>query len=167
MIKLIWAEDQEKNIGYQESLPWYLPADLAHFKRETLGHIIVMGSKTFDSLPKVLPKRVHWILTHHPDKYQDYFTNPQVKIFTDLDQLKKAIKNCQEDIYVIGGKSLFDQVCDIADQLIVTKIHASFKGDVKAPMIKEQEFKLVSQTQFESDEKNKYNYEIDIYQKLV
>lgn len=164
---MIWAQDEAGHIGYQGKLPWHLPADLAHFKRETSNHIIVMGSKTFDSLPKVLPNRIHWVLTHDRQKYSNFASDRRVLIFTDLDELKQKILSCPDDIYIIGGHSLFDQTCALADELIVTKIHAAFNGDVMAPNFSQWGFELIKSTQFQHDEKNKYDYEIDIYRKLV
>ena len=167
MIKMIWAQDLQRNIGYQGKIAWYLPADLQHFKKETLGHVMVMGSKTFTSLPKVLPKRKHYVLTHHPEKYDQIKDNPQVKIFTDLAELKNAVQEINDDVYVIGGRTIFDQFMDLADELIVTQIDSTFKGDVKASQIDMNKFKVIDREFYQRDEKNKYDYEIIKYQKLV
>ena len=88
MISFVWAEDEVGNIGYQGHLPWHLPADLQHFKEKTIGHPMVMGRKTFDSFPGVLPKRKHIVLTHSQDFKQKYQTNNQVEVFINLADLK-------------------------------------------------------------------------------
>lgn len=78
MIRFIWAEDEDGRIGYQGALPWHLPADLKHFKELTSNHIIVMGRKTFDSFPGLLPKRKHIILS------TNQFYNVNIKIIHEL-----------------------------------------------------------------------------------
>ena len=82
MISFVWSEDQKHQIGYKGHLPWRLPADLAHFKKVTMGHPMVMGKKTFDSFPGLLPGRKHVVLTHDTTLKEKYKDNSQVKIQT-------------------------------------------------------------------------------------
>ena len=80
MLSFVWAEDQQHGIGIDGHLPWNLPADLKHFKEKTIGHPIIMGRKTFASLPHPLPERKHIVLTHRQELKQKYAGNEQVKI---------------------------------------------------------------------------------------
>ena len=88
MLSFVWAEDNKHQIGYKGHLPWHLPADLAHFKEKTMGKTMVMGKKTFLSLPFVLPKRKHLVLTHDEALIQKYKTNNQVNFVTSMEQLR-------------------------------------------------------------------------------
>ncbi|MDE6554560.1 MAG: dihydrofolate reductase, partial [Lactobacillus sp.] len=93
MIRFIWAEDEAGHIGYQGTLPWHLPADLKHFKELTASHFIVMGRKTFDSFPGLLPKRQHIILSTNPILQRKYQDETRVKVFSQLQQLKNWIED--------------------------------------------------------------------------
>ena len=89
MISFVWAEDQKHQIGYKGHLPWRLPADLAHFKKVTMGHPMVMGKKTFDSFPGLLPGRKHVVLTHDTTLKEKYKDNSQVKILNSIEKLEE------------------------------------------------------------------------------
>lgn len=88
MISFIWAEDKAHHIGYKGKLPWHLPADLAFFKKQTIGHPIVMGRKTFASFPGLLPKRQHIVLTHSEELKKEAQATERLTIFSDLSELK-------------------------------------------------------------------------------
>lgn len=89
MITFIWAEDEKHQIGLNGHLPWHLPQDMQHFKKLTKGHPIVMGRKTFDSLPKILPQRQHLVLSRNPNLARKYAENEQVTVFSSLSDLNR------------------------------------------------------------------------------
>lgn len=91
MISFVWAEDNQHQIGYQGHLPWHLPADLAHFKEKTMGKTMVMGKNTFLSLPFVLPKRKHLVLTHDEALIEKFQNNSQVDFVTSMKQLREYL----------------------------------------------------------------------------
>lgn len=165
MISFVWAEDEAGNIGYQGHLPWHLPADLHHFKEKTIGHPMVMGRKTFDSFPGILPGRKHIILTHNQDFKQKYQANDQVKIFTSLADLRNWLNKQSEDISIIGGASLFKEMLDEVDVLEQTKIHHQFKGDVQMVTIDYEKFELITEEKHHADDKNKYDYTFLTYRR--
>ena len=108
MIEYVWAEDQKHQIGLDGHLPWHLPADLHHFKEKTIGHPIIMGRKTFMSLPRLLPQRKHIVLTHDQDLKKKYQDNDQVLIVNSVAELNDYIQNHQgEKLCAIGGVSIF------------------------------------------------------------
>ena len=158
MLSYVWAEDEQGNIGYQGQLPWHLPADLHHFKELTLRHPIIMGRKTFTSLPGILPHRIHIVLTHDQTLKEKYQENNKVLIFNELTDLKKWIAQQEQEVVVIGGSSLFKEFSDQVDILHRTVIHGEFKGDVKIPQLDYQKFGLINQQNFKADDKNKYAY---------
>ena len=159
MISFVWAEDQKHQIGYKGHIPWRLPADLAHFKKVTMGHPMVMGKKTFDSFPGLLPGRKHVVLTHDTTLKEKYKDNSQVKILNSIDELTSWLdENQSQEVSVIGGAMLFKLFLNKVDKLYKTEILSEFDGDTVMPTINYDEFKLISQKIGKVDEKNIYPY---------
>lgn len=164
MISYVWAEDQKHQIGYQGHLPWHLPADLKHFKEETMGHPILMGRNTFDSLPKILPGRIHAVLTHDEALKQKYRDNPQVVILNNQAELNNFLEKYRDtEVCAIGGVSIFKILLNKVDYLKKTEIDASFKADTVMPKIDYSLFKLINKEKHLADEKNKYSYSFLTY----
>ncbi|CAX66671.1 dihydrofolate reductase [Lactobacillus johnsonii] len=167
MIRFIWAEDEDGCIGYRGALPWHLPADLKHFKELTSNHIIVMGRKTFDSFPGLLPKRKHIILSTNPILQRRYQDNSRVKVFSQIKQLKNWIEDhTEETIDIIGGAEVFKEFKDDVDVLEKTKIHHIFKCDTWMPELKYEDFKLVNSESHRPDENNKFDYDFLEYKRI-
>ena len=104
MIKLIVAMDPNQLIGKNNQLPWNIKEDLAHFKQTTIGHAVVMGRKTYESIGKALPNRVNYVLTRDPDfKAKE----SSVIIVKDYLELIKKYKNSQDILFVIGGEQVY------------------------------------------------------------
>lgn len=143
MIYLVAAVAENNVIGGKNDLPWYLPEDLKRFKQLTTGKMVLMGSKTFDSimarLGKPLPNRTSVVVTRNPT-----FTAPDgVKIFHDLDVALQTYTG--QDIYVIGGGEIFKQTFDKADRLYITHIHKAYEGDVLFPNIEPGQWEKVAE----------------------
>jgi len=128
-IRLVVAYTDNRVIGRDGSMPWHLPADLAHFKRSTLGHPIVMGRKTWLSLGRPLPGRRNLVLSRDPG-----FTADGAECFPTL---ASALASCtQADrICVIGGEQIFRLALPLADELIATEIHTELAGDTWFPAL--------------------------------
>lgn len=119
MISIIAAIDRNRGIGYENKLLFWLPNDLKRFKALTTGNTIIMGRKTFESLPKgALPNRRNIVLSSRPDA--DY---PGAETYTTLEA---ALQSCQSDeqIYIIGGASVYRQALPLADALCLTEVDA-------------------------------------------
>lgn len=160
MITFVWAEDLNHGIGYQVNLPWHLPADMKHFKEKTSGHPILMGRKTFNSLPGLLPKRKHLILTHDQEFKKKYADNDQVLVFTSSDELRSYLaEHKKDDIKAIGGVSIFNLLKNQVDVLEKTVIHHGFKVDTYMPELDYNKFELIKKEKHAADEKNKYAYD--------
>ncbi|MBU5466638.1 dihydrofolate reductase [Virgibacillus sp. MSJ-26] len=155
MISLLVAMDQNRVIGLNNDMPWHLPKDLKFFKQKTVGHTIVMGRKTFNSIGRVLPNRKHVILTRNKN-----VTFPEgVEVIYDISGIKDLDNNHPNDeLFVIGGGKVFEQVLPIADRMYVTLIDETFEGDVYFPNFSEEEWTLTSKVAGEKDEKNPYDY---------
>ena len=156
-IVAIWAQDEEGIIGKDDRLPWYLPAELQHFKETTLNHAILMGRVTFDGMGRrLLPKRETLILTRNSDEKMD-----GVSIFNDIESVLNWYQSQDKNLYVLGGKQIFQAFEPYIDEVIVTQVHASVEGDTYFP--EDFDFSLfetVSSKFYDKDEKNPYDFTI-------
>jgi dihydrofolate reductase len=124
MIILIAACSAGNVIGNGDVIPWHIPEDFAHFKRTTLGHAIVMGRKTWDTLPKKpLPKRSNIIISQSPMSVEG------AECFATIGAAIAYAKSLGEDTYVIGGQSIYEQTIDLADRLVISHVNGEFEGD--------------------------------------
>ena len=131
-IGLIYARAANGVIGKDGAMPWHLPEDLAHFKRLTQGWPVVMGRKTWDSLPprfRPLPGRVNIVITRQPDWQADGAQTAA--------SLESALAQCEafEQAWVIGGAQIYAQTLPLADRVEVTEIDRDFDGDAFAPAL--------------------------------
>jgi dihydrofolate reductase len=129
-LNLIYARAANGVIGRHNTLPWHLPEDLAHFKRHTSGCPVLMGRKTWDSLPprfRPLPGRRNLVLTRQPDW--------QAEGAERCDSLDDALARCADapEVWVIGGAQLYAQALPRAQRVVVTEIDQPFEGDAFAP----------------------------------
>jgi dihydrofolate reductase len=129
-LHLIFAKARNGVIGINNTLPWHLPEDMAHFKRTTMGCPVIMGRKTWDSLPprfRPLPGRVNVVVSRQ-EAWNEIGTQPS----SNLDE---ALSFCEqfEHVWVIGGAQLYAQAMPFADTAVVTEIDADFEGDAFAP----------------------------------
>ena len=156
-IVAIWAQDEEGIIGKDDRLPWYLPAELQHFKETTLNHAILMGRVTFDGMGRrLLPKRQTLILTRNSDEKMD-----GVSIFNDIESVLDWYQSQDKNLYVIGGKQIFQAFEPYIDEVIVTQVHASVEGDTYFPEDFDLSlFETVSSKFYDKDEKNPYDFTI-------
>lgn len=151
MISIIVATDKNNLIGKDNDLPWRIPADLAYFKKVTLGSTIVMGRKTYESIGKPLPKRRNIILSRqefHADGCETLHSIEEVERF-NVDG---------EELFIIGGAHIFKETLPIADFLYLTYIDEEFEGDTYFPEVNEHDWELVSSEKGIKDEKNPYDY---------
>ncbi len=127
-ISLIAAIGKNNELGKDNDLIWHIPADLYFFKKVTTGHTIIMGRKTFESLPKMLPNRKHIVLSH-----SDNFPS-QVEVYKNIKKLLDSYKNINEELFVIGGSQVYSEFIDSAKKIYLTEIEAEFpNADVYFP----------------------------------
>lgn len=127
MIILVVARDIFGTIGKDNKLPWHCKEDLQRFKKITMGNTIVMGRKTFESLPKMLPGRKHVVLTRNED-----FSHEGVEVFHSIDDLLVTYEG-KEDLYIIGGAEIYRQFIDKFDVIEMTVIKGDYDGDAHFP----------------------------------
>lgn len=157
LLSLITAMDSNRLIGNNNSLPWHLPADLAFFKATTMGKPVIMGRKTFASIGKALPGRQNIVVTRDCN-----FDAPDCEVAGSIDTAITLVDDTEE-VMLIGGASLYQQTIDVADIIYLTLIHHEFKGDTWFPEINPEFWELVSQDDFEADEKNPFAYSLVKY----
>jgi dihydrofolate reductase len=163
MISLIACMDEQNGIGFNNDLPWHLPEDLRQFKRITSGHPIVMGRKTFESIGKALPNRSNIILTTDKTFYipEPCFSYNTIREFLDSDWIEEE----EQEIFVIGGASIYQQFLPIADRLYLTKIHHTFECDAFFPAFSEVIWKEVEKK--EGEKCSDYKYDFYKYERRV
>ncbi|BAU27309.1 dihydrofolate reductase [Aneurinibacillus soli] len=157
MITIVAAMDENRVIGYQNQLPWHMPADLAHFKKVTMGHVIVMGRKTYESIGKPLPGRTNVVLTRRID-----YEAPGCTILHDVDSV--LAKFARQDVDIIGGAEIIQLFWPYIDRLELTFIHHTFSGDVHFPSWNRTEWNEFSRHSHAPDEKNPYPYTFATYE---
>jgi len=118
--------DSKKGIGIQNALPWRLPEDLAHFKRTTTGHPVIMGRNTFDSIGRPLPNRRNIVVSRNPE-----WGHAGVECVHSLEAARELVAGM--DAFVIGGTQIYRLALPVVDTLIVTEIHREFDCDAFFP----------------------------------
>lgn len=156
MIILIAAVAQNNGLGKDNRMIWHLPDDFKRFKRLTTGHHIIMGRKTFESLPGILPNRTHVIVT----RQKDYHPDGAIVVHSIEDALRLVPAN--EDGFVIGGGEIYNLAMPYADQLEITRVYASFEADAFFPEIG-TEWKLVQEESRPIDDKHAWAFTFETY----
>lgn len=155
-IALIVAKSRNNVIGKQGGLPWYLPADLRHFKAVTTGHPVIMGRKTFESimakLGKPLPERTNIVISRSPK-----LAVPAGVIV--MSSLQKALAAAGPGtVFVIGGAQVYERALPLANQLYITEVEADIPGDVYFPEFSSKVWHEVARQRHAQDQNNPYNY---------
>ncbi len=159
MLSIIVAISDNNVIGKDNKLLWHIPEDMKRFKRLTTGHVIIMGRKTFESLPNILPNRKHIVLTRDTS-YK--VNNENVEIVNDIDGIEKYI-NDKEEHFVIGGAIIYSQLLKKSNKIYMTKVHKVYEGDAYFPKLSEEEWKIVEEEKGINNEENPYDYDFITY----
>tara|TARA_X000001036_G_scaffold402304_1_gene408023 strand:+ start:374 stop:871 length:498 start_codon:yes stop_codon:yes gene_type:complete len=149
-ITIIAAVSENNVLGKNNKLIWHIPDDLKRFKKLTIGHSVVMGRKTFESISKPLPKRKNIILTRNK--------NYKAKGTFIANNIQEALNFCKNDNqpFIIGGGEIYKLFLDISDKIELTRIHQPYNGDAFFPKILEEKWKLID------SKKNNFKQNIDI-----
>ena len=153
MIILIAAIGENNELGKDNDLLWHLPDDFKRFKELTSHHFLIMGRKTFESLPGPLPNRVHIVLTQN----KSYGKPVGVEVYCMEEALRKAAS--AQAVFIIGGAEIYSLGLDLADKIELTRVHGSFpEADTFFPEFSEDEWELVSEKRNEKDDRHKYAF---------
>lgn len=161
LVSLLFAMDENNAIGLNNKLPWHLPADLKWFKEKTMGHHIIMGRNTYESIGKLLPGRKTVVVSRRPDYVKGASTHPSLELA--LDDAKQA---GETEAFIIGGAELFKSAFPVADRFYLTRIHGTFEADTYLPELDMDEWKVLSEERYEPDEKNKWAYTFYVLERI-
>jgi len=160
MISIIVAVSDDLGIGRNNDLLWHIPEDLKRFKRLTMGKCIIMGKKTWESLPKKpLPGRKNIVITDIPSECIEC----SVTAYSIEDAINKCDKN--EEAFVIGGGSIYRQFMNIADRLYITHVHRKAPADVWFPKIDLRKWRIIEREECVSDDDHRIPYSYVIYER--
>lgn len=150
MLHIIVAVAKNQAIGKDNQLLWHLRDDLKRFQKITTGHPIIMGRKTFESLPGMLPDRAHWVLTRDRDWAA---AHPEVRCFASVAEVLQALQQ-DEDYFVIGGGEIYRAFFPYAEQLHITEVDSEPEADTYFPVIDETVWKKTLVEEGEINAKN-------------
>lgn len=165
IISLIAALSENRVIGKNNDLPWYLPDDMKYFMQTTKGHHTIMGRKNYDSIPekfKPLPNRTNIVVTHQTD-----FKAPGCLVVNTLERgLEIARHNGEPETFIIGGSEIYKLSIPYANRLYLTEIHAVIEGDTFFPEVNKNEWKENSRKKHGADERHVYSFDFVVYDKV-
>lgn len=156
---LIVAMDNNRLIGSNNALPWYLPADLKHVKELTEGKTIIMGRKNYESIGRPLPNRLNVILTRNEN-----FRAQGCEIYHTVDDILDKFKG--EDVFIFGGEEVYKLFLPYVTTLYITVVDGEFEGDTYFPEIDMSEWYESVVIRKEVDERNEYRHSFLVYRKI-
>lgn len=164
-ISAIVAISNNRVIGSDNDIPWYLPADLKYFKKTTLNHHIIMGRKTFQSIGRPLPKRTNIVLTRDL-----FFVATNCLVANSIEHaLNIAADNGEKEAFIIGGAQIYELAMPLVDRIYLTEVDVDIPEDkpvVKFPELPIGVWKEVAAEAHQPDEKNEYKYVFKIFERI-
>ena len=152
MITMIAAAGENNELGKDNDLVWHLPDDFKRFKQLTTGHYIIMGRKTFESFPKLLPNRTHVVITRNTE----YKREGVIVVHTLEDALRVAKDDDQP--FIIGGGEIYTLGLDYAQRIELTRVHGTFDADAFFPNIPEDKWQLTHSVYHDKDERHAHAF---------
>ncbi|WP_429109391.1 type 3 dihydrofolate reductase [Aeromonas veronii] len=160
-ISMIAAMAHDRVIGKDNQMPWHLPADLAHFKRVTLGKPVLMGRKTFESIGRPLPGRRNLVISRNPD-----YQAEGIEVVGSVEAALALLAGSSvEVLMVIGGGHLYAEMLPSADCLYLTRIDLAVEGDTRFPAFDDGQWQRVDCESHPADEKNPHPYSFETWQR--
>jgi len=165
-LSLIVAVSENNVIGRSGDLPWHLSADLQRFKKITMGHPMLMGRKTWESIGRPLPGRASIVIS----RQADYATgHEEVPVAVNLDEalsLARQVAEGVDEVFVIGGANFYEMAFPCADRLLLTRVHAEVEGDVHFPEIDWDEWRMTEETHHGADDKNEFPHTYQVFERV-
>ncbi|MCF5765367.1 type 3 dihydrofolate reductase [Aeromonas veronii] len=160
-ISMIAAMAHDRVIGKDNQMPWHLPADLANFKRVTLGKPVLMGRKTFESIGRPLPGRRNLVISRNPD-----YQAEGIEVVGSVEAALALLAGSSvEELMVIGGGHLYAEMLPSADCLYLTRIDLAVEGDTRFPAFDDGQWQRVDCESHPADEKNPHPYSFETWQR--
>jgi dihydrofolate reductase len=159
-LSMIVAHADNRIIGKDNDMPWHLPADLAYFKKTTLGKPIIMGRKTYESIGRPLPGRQNIVISR-----DESYEAEGVDSVTSVEQAINLAGNAEE-IMVIGGGAIYAHCLPFANRLYITHIKANIEGDTQFPEYDaENDWKLTESKKYSANENNSFDLDFSVYER--
>ncbi len=157
-ISFIVAKAENNVIGKNNALPWHLRDDLQLFKKITMGHHILMGRKTFESIGQALPGRMSLVISteNHANSENVLWFNSIIRA------IKQAERNGETELFIIGGEKIFKAALSLADRIYLTEVKAKVEGNVFFPPLSMKNWKKVSEQHFDKNAGNDYEFSMQI-----
>lgn len=163
VLSAIAAASENRVIGMNNRMPWHMPADLKHFKDVTTGSPVLMGRKTYESIGKPLPNRTNIIMTRDAN----YPAPEDCIVVTNIETaLSMANELSKDEIFIIGGAAIYQQLLPKVQRIYLTEIHHQFEGDAFFPELSKSEWKEISRERHHADDKNKYDYSFVVLERV-
>ncbi|WP_139906009.1 dihydrofolate reductase [Clostridium thermarum] len=161
MLSAVAAIGNNNVIGGNNGLLWHLPADLKKFKAITMAgsRTMIMGRKTFESLPGVLPGRKHIVLTNNTDFHVE---SDNVEVVHSIEEVGPYIQS-EEEYFVIGGGQIYKLLMPYTSKMYITRVYGDFVGDTYFPEWDESQWKIIDRVEGVQDEKNRFRHELITY----
>ena len=159
-LTLIAALDLENGIGKNNQLLWHLPDDFARFKQLTMGHCVIMGRRTWESLPKLLPKRTHIIISREELPLREHCV-----VTSSIEEAIVEAKKRDASPFVIGGGEIYRQTISLATTLELTRVQAHIEADTFFPEIDLTQWELIERVFHPKDERHAYDFYFETYNK--
>ena len=160
-LSIIVAISQNGMIGREMDLPWHISADLKRFKALTMGHHIVMGRKTYESIGRLLPGRTTVIITRQSD-----YQIPGTIVVNSIEQAL-AVAGDDSETFIVGGSQIYNLALPLIDTLYITRVHADVEGDTRLDAIDWSDWECESSEHHSADEKNDHDYSFEIYRRTL
>lgn len=162
IVSAIVAAAKNNVIGKDNEIPWYLPADLAYFKKTTLNHHVIMGRKCYDSVGRPLPKRVNIVVTRNP-----FFKADGVIVAHSVEEaLGVAFDGGETEVFILGGGHIYRESMELWDKLYLTEVDLEPEGDVFFPEIDASEWTETWREAHDADAKNEHAYVFRILERV-
>lgn len=152
MITMIAAAGENNELGMNNQLVWHLPDDFSRFKQLTTGHHIIMGRKTFESFPKLLPNRTHVVISRN----NNYKADGVIMVSSLEEAIEKVVGDSQP--FIIGGGEIYAQGLEVAEKIELTRVHGSFDADTFFPDIPEEDWELADEHYHPKDARHDYAF---------
>ena len=151
-ISLVVAASTNNIIGRDGELPWHIGEDLRHFKAVTMGHPIVMGRRTFESIGRALPGRLNIVVTRNPDYAAEGCTV--------VDSPAAALRAAEgaDEVMIIGGSEIYRLFLPMAERIYLTRVEAEIDGDASFPALEPEAWRIVDEQRFEADENREHTF---------
>jgi dihydrofolate reductase len=162
-VSIIVAVAENGVIGRDNQLPWRLAADLRRFKELTMGHAVIMGRKTYESIGRPLPGRRMIVIT----RQRDFSASNAATVANFSEALSEAAKHNETEAFVIGGAAVFEQALLIAERLYLTRVHANVEGDVHFPALDPAAWRLLDLQPHDADAKNEFPFTFERYERVL